>query len=71
MNENSVTFSRISEDGEEGFPGNLKIEVTYGLKENNEIHFDITASTDKPTLINILNHSYFNLAGQVKYFSSY
>ncbi len=65
MNQDSVTFSRISSDGEEGYPGNLTIQATYGLNDDNEIHLNVTATTDKATIINITNHSYFNLAGQV------
>ena len=60
-----MTFSRISSDGEEGYPGNLTIQATYGLNDDNEIHLNVTATTDKATIINITNHSYFNLAGQV------
>lgn len=60
-----MTFSLTSIDGDEGYPGNLNIQVTYGLNDDNEIHFNVTATTDKATIINITNHSYFNLAGQV------
>ena len=67
IKDNSVTFSRVSSDGEEGYPGNLKIQATYGLNDDNEIHLNITATTDKATILNITNHSYFNLAGQVWY----
>ena len=65
VKDNSVIFSRVSSDGEEGFPGNLTIQATYGLNDDNEIHFNVTATTDKATIIDITNHSYFNLAGQV------
>jgi aldose 1-epimerase len=65
INSDSVTFSRTSSDGEEGYPGNLTIQATYGLNDDNEIHFNVTATTDKATIINITNHAYFNLAGQV------
>ena len=58
-----VKLSYLSKDGEMGFPGNLKTEVTYRLNDNNELHIDYTASTDKPTVLNLTNHSYFNLAG--------
>ena len=58
-----VKLSYLSKDGEMGFPGNLNTEVTYRLNDNNELHIDYTATTDKPTVLNLTNHSYFNLAG--------
>lgn len=58
-----VKLSRTSPDGEEGFPGSLNIEVTYTLYNNDELHIDFNALTDKPTVINLCNHSYFNLKG--------
>ena len=58
-----VSFSRTSPDGEEGFPGTVKATVTYRLTPKNELVIEMTATTDKPTLVNLANHSYWNLAG--------
>jgi len=60
----AVTFSRISPDGEEGYPGALTARVTYTLTDRNELIVDYHATTDKPTIVNLTQHSYFNLAGQ-------
>jgi aldose 1-epimerase len=62
----SLTLSYLSKDGEEGFPGNLEVQVTYTLTEDNAIAMDYTAKTDQATVLNICNHSYFNLTGNVK-----
>jgi aldose 1-epimerase len=61
---NGVAFSYLSKDGEEGFPGNLKVTVTYTLTEGNALIIDYAATTDKSTPINVSQHSYFNLKGE-------
>lgn len=61
--EQSVKFEYLSVDGEEGFPGNLLTSVIYSLNDQNQLVVDFTAKTDKTTLLNLTQHSYFNLAG--------
>ncbi len=58
-----ITLSHTSPDGDEGYPGSVKAVVTYTLTESNELVIDYEAVTDKPTVINLTQHSYFNLAG--------
>jgi len=61
--ENAVKFSYTSPDGEENYPGTLTIDVVYELTSENGIKIDYSASTDKPTILNPTNHTYFNLSG--------
>lgn len=60
---NSITFSYNSQDGEQGYPGNVTLSVTYSLTENNELKIDYKGTTDKTTILNPTHHSYFNLTG--------
>src|ERR1700674_3534622 len=60
----SLELSYLSKDGDEGFPGNLKVTVTYRWTDANALQIEYSATTDKKTVVNLTNHSYFNLAGQ-------
>ncbi len=59
-----IGLTYLSKDGEEGYPGNLHTTVTYLLNDQNELAISYEASTDQPTVINLTNHAYFNLAGE-------
>jgi aldose 1-epimerase len=60
---NSLVLNYLSKDGEEGFPGNLKVTVIYTLTDNDELAIEYNAETDKNTVCNLTNHAYFNLTG--------
>jgi aldose 1-epimerase len=59
--DNSIELSYLSKDGEEGFPGNLETIVRFELNDNDELTYEFSANTDKPTAVNLTHHSYFNL----------
>lgn len=59
----AVRFSRVSEDGEEGYPGRLEVAATYRWSDDNELSLTLEAHSDKATVVNLTNHTYFNLAG--------
>lgn len=64
LNESTIEFKYLSVDGEEGFPGNLEVTMTYEIdEESNALVIEYSATTDKTTLVNLTNHGFFNLAG--------
>jgi aldose 1-epimerase len=64
INEQSIAFSYLSKDMEEGYPGNLKVKVIYNLTDSNELKISYEATTDRKTVVNLTNHAFFNLNGE-------
>jgi aldose 1-epimerase len=62
----AVEFTYVSRDGEEGYPGNCTVKVTYALSDSNELSLNYVVTTDRDTPVNVTNHSYFNLGGPEK-----
>lgn len=64
LNDSTLALTYVSKDGEEGYPGNLTAKVTYTVLSNHQLKINYEATTDKPTVLNLTNHTYFNLNGQ-------
>ena len=58
-----MEFHYLSKDGEEGYPGNLDVKVVYSLNDENELKWEASATTDAPTIVNLVQHTYWNLSG--------
>ena len=65
VGDNHVTLEHCSHAGVDGYPGNLTARVTYDLLDSDEVSIEYSATTDAPTIVNLVNHTYFNLAGKV------
>ncbi len=63
-NDSTLELNYVSKDGEEGYPGNLNLKITYTLNEQNELRIDYHATADKSTVVNLTSHSFFNLSGE-------
>ena len=63
LNDSTLSLTLQSPDGEDGFPGNINVNVVYTVTSDNGLNIDYTATTDAPTILNLTNHSYFNLSG--------
>jgi aldose 1-epimerase len=64
INNQRLELSYLSADGEEGYPGNLNVKVVYSLTDSNELKIEYSATTDRPTVVNLTHHSFFNLNGE-------